>query len=162
MAYCVLKSIGAQGWQKDATKGGKRLSRGAVAHRLHTRFGWRRTLEAACPLSPMLSLLPFQNLSMTTWSSKMPEDGGHPLRIIHPWARPCAAGELLKAKAEAGVRVLLMLWDDKTSLNTPYLRNGLMGVHDEARTQPPPAELPLQPLQNAARPLSAGAQCAAA
>ena len=59
------------------------------------------------------------------------------------------AGELLKAKAEAGVRVLLMLWDDKTSLNTPYLRNGLMGVHDEARARTP-APLPLQPLHSAA------------
>ena len=53
----------------------------------------------------------------------------------------CGAGELLKAKAEAGVRVLLLLWDDKTSVNTPYLRNGLMNTHDEART-PPLGRLP--------------------
>ena len=63
--------------------------------------------------------------------------GLHARLAYSPRARPCAAGELLKAKAEAGVRVLLMLWDDKTSLNTPYLRNGLMGVHDEARTPTP-------------------------
>ena len=36
------------------------------------------------------------------------------------------------------MRVLLMQWDDKTSLNTPYLRSGLMGTHDEARALAPP------------------------
>lgn len=34
------------------------------------------------------------------------------------------------------MRVLLMQWDDKTSVNTPYLRNGLMNTHDEARCTP--------------------------
>lgn len=43
-------------------------------------------------------------------------------------------GELLKKKAEEGVRVLLLVWDDQTSLNSPLLRNGLMATHDEART----------------------------
>ncbi len=42
-------------------------------------------------------------------------------------------GELLKKKAEEGVRVLLLVWDDQTSLNSPLLRNGLMATHDEAR-----------------------------
>ncbi|CAL8469780.1 g9322 [Coccomyxa elongata] len=40
-------------------------------------------------------------------------------------------GELLKKKAEEGVRVLLLVWDDQTSLNSPLLRNGLMATHDE-------------------------------
>ena len=31
------------------------------------------------------------------------------------------------------MHVLLMLWDKKTSLDMPYLRNSLMGVLDEAR-----------------------------
>ena len=41
-------------------------------------------------------------------------------------------GEMLKQRAEAGVRVCIMVWDDKTSLNSPVLKtDGLMMVHDE-------------------------------
>lgn len=46
------------------------------------------------------------------------------------------AGELLKKKAEEGVRVLLLVWDDATSLNSPLLRKGLMATHDEVSPVP--------------------------
>ncbi|KAJ0981025.1 hypothetical protein J5N97_009280 [Dioscorea zingiberensis] len=39
-------------------------------------------------------------------------------------------GELLKKKAEEGVRVLLLVWDDRTSV--PFLKkDGLMATHDQ-------------------------------
>ncbi|GBG85073.1 hypothetical protein CBR_g39537 [Chara braunii] len=40
-------------------------------------------------------------------------------------------GELLKKKAGANVRVLLMIWDDNTSRNNEYMKQGVMNVHDE-------------------------------
>eukprot|EP00249_Psilotum_nudum_P022879 c28674_g1_i1 orf=191-2614(+) len=40
-----------------------------------------------------------------------------------------ALGELLKRKADEGVRVLLLVWDDRTS--NFIKRDGLMGTHDE-------------------------------
>ncbi|GMP35068.1 hypothetical protein CsSME_00007676 [Camellia sinensis var. sinensis] len=47
-----------------------------------------------------------------------------------PHARGVKLGELLKRKAEEGVAVRLMIWDDETSL--PIINNkGLMGTNDE-------------------------------
>ncbi|KAJ0989577.1 hypothetical protein J5N97_007933 [Dioscorea zingiberensis] len=47
-----------------------------------------------------------------------------------PQARGVTLGELLKRKAEEGVEVRIMLWDDETSIN--ILNNqGLMRTHDE-------------------------------
>ncbi|CAH9087032.1 unnamed protein product [Cuscuta europaea] len=41
-------------------------------------------------------------------------------------------GELLKYKSQEGVRVLLLVWDDKTSHNKFFINTaGLMGTHDE-------------------------------
>ncbi|KAM3299745.1 hypothetical protein ACQJBY_040977 [Aegilops geniculata] len=41
-------------------------------------------------------------------------------------------GELLKKKAAEGVRVLMLVWDDRTSLGLgPIRRDGLMATHDE-------------------------------
>uniref|UniRef100_M8CY88 phospholipase D n=1 Tax=Aegilops tauschii TaxID=37682 RepID=M8CY88_AEGTA len=41
-------------------------------------------------------------------------------------------GELLKRKAAEGVRVLMLVWDDRTSLGLgPIRRDGLMATHDE-------------------------------
>ena len=41
-------------------------------------------------------------------------------------------GQLLKEKAREGVRVCLLIWDDKTSLNNPLMStSGLMATHDE-------------------------------
>ncbi|KAF9621735.1 hypothetical protein IFM89_027589 [Coptis chinensis] len=41
-------------------------------------------------------------------------------------------GELLKYKSAEGVRVLLLVWDDKTSHNKFFLKTaGVMGTHDE-------------------------------
>lgn len=41
-------------------------------------------------------------------------------------------GELLKYKSEEGVRVLLLVWDDKTSHNKLFFKTaGVMGTHDE-------------------------------
>ncbi|OVA08453.1 Phospholipase D/Transphosphatidylase [Macleaya cordata] len=47
-----------------------------------------------------------------------------------PHARGVKIGELLKQKAEDGVAVRIMLWDDETSL--PFIKNkGVMRTHDE-------------------------------
>ncbi|KAI3936715.1 hypothetical protein MKX01_034144 [Papaver californicum] len=47
-----------------------------------------------------------------------------------PQARGVKIGELLKQKAEEGVAVRIMLWNDETSL--PFIKNeGVMGTHDE-------------------------------
>lgn len=41
-------------------------------------------------------------------------------------------GELLKRKAREGVRVLLLVWDDRTSVGLgPIRRDGLMATHDQ-------------------------------
>ncbi|XP_024528962.1 phospholipase D delta [Selaginella moellendorffii] len=41
-------------------------------------------------------------------------------------------GELLKQKSAEGVRVLLLVWDDKTSHRTRFFKiDGVMGTHDE-------------------------------
>ena len=39
-------------------------------------------------------------------------------------------GNLLKSKAEEGVRVMLMVWNEKMS--TDFIPGGFMGTHDEA------------------------------
>ena len=50
-----------------------------------------------------------------------PQDGKYP-----------SLGEMLIQRANAGVRVCLLVWDDKTSLGAPLMRTeGLMLVHDE-------------------------------
>ncbi|VFQ99824.1 unnamed protein product [Cuscuta campestris] len=62
----------------------------------------------------------------------------HKIRLIReptrelPSGRDLTLGELLKYKTEEGVRVLLLLWDDKTS-HDKFLINtgGVMGTHDE-------------------------------
>ena len=36
-------------------------------------------------------------------------------------------------KANEGVKVLLLVWDDATSVNNPLLKGGLMMTHDEVR-----------------------------
>ncbi|XP_047342276.1 phospholipase D alpha 4 [Impatiens glandulifera] len=47
-----------------------------------------------------------------------------------PHAIGVKLGELLKRKAEEGVAVRIMVWDDETSL--PFIKNkGVMGTHDE-------------------------------
>ncbi|KAJ1411164.1 Phospholipase D/Transphosphatidylase [Sesbania bispinosa] len=47
-----------------------------------------------------------------------------------PHAREIKLGELLKRKAEEGVAVRVMIWDDETSL--PFIKNkGVMNTHDE-------------------------------
>ncbi|XP_024394279.1 phospholipase D delta [Physcomitrium patens] len=41
-------------------------------------------------------------------------------------------GDLLKRKSAEGVRVLMLVWDDKTSHQNPFIKTvGVMGVHDE-------------------------------
>ncbi|XP_065850117.1 phospholipase D alpha 1-like [Euphorbia lathyris] len=51
--------------------------------------------------------------------SRMQKEGGH-----------ISLGELLKKKADEGVRVLMLVWDDKTSLKL-LKRDGVMATHDE-------------------------------
>ncbi|KAL3497386.1 hypothetical protein ACH5RR_040118 [Cinchona calisaya] len=45
-------------------------------------------------------------------------------------ARDITLGELLKRKANEGVRVLLLVWDDRTSVEA-FKRDGLMATHDQ-------------------------------
>ena len=46
---------------------------------------------------------------------------------------PTVSGELLKKRAAEGVRVCIMIWDDRSSINLPVLTggSGLMITHDE-------------------------------
>ncbi|KAK9829228.1 hypothetical protein WJX72_004613 [[Myrmecia] bisecta] len=46
-------------------------------------------------------------------------------------------GDLLKKKAAEGVRVCMLVWDDKSSFNSPLLSSGsgVMGTHDEETRQ---------------------------
>ncbi|PIA35507.1 hypothetical protein AQUCO_03500103v1 [Aquilegia coerulea] len=60
------------------------------------------------------------------------------VRLIREPTRPLprggdlTLGELLKYKSQEGVRVLLLVWDDKTSHSKFYLKTaGVMGTHDE-------------------------------
>ncbi|CAM6095005.1 unnamed protein product [Calypogeia fissa] len=60
------------------------------------------------------------SLMRDTTSKKIPDGGNLTL------------GELLKRKSKEGVRVLLLVWDDKTSHNKPLIKTeGVMGTHDE-------------------------------
>jgi hypothetical protein len=63
-------------------------------------------------------------------------------------------GELLKKKAEEGVRVLMLVWDDQTSLNSPLLRQGMMATHDEVRTAARPSVTCFMSLYNLCRQLA--------
>eukprot|EP00897_Mesotaenium_endlicherianum_P009629 jgi/Mesen1/8695/ME000052S08121 len=53
-----------------------------------------------------------------------------PARMI-PGSQGVTFGELLKRKADEGVRVLLLVWDDKTSQNSPFLQKGIMKTYDQ-------------------------------
>ncbi|KAL5706380.1 phospholipase D [Ranunculus cassubicifolius] len=60
------------------------------------------------------------------------------VRLIREPTRPLprgenlTLGELLKYKSEEGVRVLLLVWDDKTSHDKVFFKTaGVMGTHDE-------------------------------
>ncbi|PWA49563.1 phospholipase D delta [Artemisia annua] len=62
----------------------------------------------------------------------------HKIKLIREPTRPLprggdlTLGDLLKYKSEEGVRVLLLVWDDKTSHNKFYLNTtGVMATHDE-------------------------------
>jgi phospholipase D1/2 len=62
----------------------------------------------------------FDKIHLMRVSDKSTQDGPHP-----------SLGELLIKKAKEGVRVCLLIWDDKTSLNNPFLTFGMMATHDE-------------------------------
>ncbi|KAL9245596.1 hypothetical protein vseg_019227 [Gypsophila vaccaria] len=62
----------------------------------------------------------------------------HKIKLVREPTRPLprggdlSLGDLLKYKSEEGVRVLLLVWDDKTSHNKYFLNtDGVMGTHDE-------------------------------
>ncbi|KAK9071459.1 hypothetical protein SSX86_010028 [Deinandra increscens subsp. villosa] len=62
----------------------------------------------------------------------------HKIKLIREPTRPLprggdlTLGELLKYKSEEGVRVLLLVWDDKTSHSTLFVNTpGVMQTHDE-------------------------------
>ncbi|XP_024975715.1 phospholipase D delta isoform X4 [Cynara cardunculus var. scolymus] len=62
----------------------------------------------------------------------------HKIKLIREPNRPLprggelTLGELLKYKSEEGVRVLLLVWDDKTSHSKLFVNtNGVMQTHDE-------------------------------
>ncbi|KAI3875788.1 hypothetical protein MKX03_023711 [Papaver bracteatum] len=62
----------------------------------------------------------------------------HKVKLIREPTRPLprggdlTLGELLKYKSQEGVRVLMLVWDDKTSHSSFLLKTaGVMGTHDE-------------------------------
>ncbi|KAL6226965.1 hypothetical protein ACLB2K_000924 [Fragaria x ananassa] len=62
----------------------------------------------------------------------------HKVRLVREPSRPLprggelTLGDMLKYKSEEGVRVLMLVWDDKTSHDKFYLKSaGMMGTHDE-------------------------------
>ncbi|KAF8690625.1 hypothetical protein HU200_040996 [Digitaria exilis] len=62
----------------------------------------------------------------------------HPVKLVRestkhvPNGNPLTIGELLKRKVQEGVRVIVLLWDDKTSHDKFLLKtDGLMHTHDE-------------------------------
>ncbi|XP_027913396.1 phospholipase D delta [Vigna unguiculata] len=62
----------------------------------------------------------------------------HKVRLVREPTRPLprggdlTLGDLLKYKSEEGVRVLLLVWDDKTSHDKVFLKTtGVMQTHDE-------------------------------
>ncbi|XP_006650874.2 phospholipase D delta-like [Oryza brachyantha] len=62
----------------------------------------------------------------------------HPVKLVReptrplPGGTPSMLGELLKGKAHEGVRVVILLWDDKTSHDKFLLKtDGVMHTHDE-------------------------------
>ncbi|CAN6291154.1 unnamed protein product [Urochloa humidicola] len=62
----------------------------------------------------------------------------HPVRLVRestkplPGGTPATLGELLKKKVREGVRVVVLLWDDKTSHDKFLLKtDGVMHTHDE-------------------------------
>ncbi|CAI9777691.1 unnamed protein product [Fraxinus pennsylvanica] len=62
----------------------------------------------------------------------------HKIKLIREPTRPLprggdlTLGELLKYKSQEGVRVLLLVWDDKTSHDKFFINTaGVMGTHDE-------------------------------
>ncbi|KDP38812.1 hypothetical protein JCGZ_04969 [Jatropha curcas] len=62
----------------------------------------------------------------------------HPVKLVREPTKPLPCGgelnlgELLKYKSQEGVRVVLLIWDDRTSHNKFYLKTeGVMQTHDE-------------------------------
>ncbi|KAL9672070.1 hypothetical protein QQ045_028318 [Rhodiola kirilowii] len=62
----------------------------------------------------------------------------HKVRLVREPSKPLPSGgnltlgELLKYKSQEGVRVLLLVWDDKTSHNKFFIKTeGVMQTHDE-------------------------------
>ncbi|KAK6945637.1 Phospholipase D/Transphosphatidylase [Dillenia turbinata] len=63
----------------------------------------------------------------------------HPVKLVREPSKPLppggelTLGELLKYKSQEGVRVVLLIWDDKTSHDNLFLKTeGVMQTHDEA------------------------------
>ncbi|XP_050241649.1 phospholipase D delta-like isoform X3 [Quercus robur] len=60
----------------------------------------------------------------------------HKVKLVREQTRPpllggdSTLGELLKFKSEEGVRVLMLVWDDKTSGDS-FFKTGMMQTHDE-------------------------------
>ncbi|XXG86315.1 hypothetical protein AAC387_Pa11g1234 [Persea americana] len=55
-----------------------------------------------------------------------------PTRQLPHAVRELTLGELLKHKSQEGVRVLMLVWDDKTSHNKFFIKTeGVMATHDE-------------------------------
>ncbi|KAJ4712932.1 Phospholipase D [Melia azedarach] len=56
----------------------------------------------------------------------------HTVRLVRDANNTLTLGDLLKNKSQAGVRVLLLVWDDPTSLSIlGYKRDGIMDTSDE-------------------------------
>lgn len=64
------------------------------------------------------------------------------IRLVRDPTRPMGdlvdvtLGELLKRRAEEGIRVLMLVWNDTTSFNNPLVKSeGLMKTHDDVTAQ---------------------------
>ncbi|CAI0400016.1 unnamed protein product [Linum tenue] len=58
------------------------------------------------------------------------------VKLVRKGRNDCTLGELLKAKSQEGVRVLLLIWDDPTSRSIlGHKHEGIMGTGDEETRQ---------------------------
>ncbi|KAL6134609.1 hypothetical protein ACLB2K_066838 [Fragaria x ananassa] len=90
---------------------------------------WFKPAEFEPSWAKMISYGEFQGLRNATFPQRSNSHVRDPQTAI-PHARGVKLGELLKQKAEEGVAVRIMVWDDETSL--PLIKNeGIMKTHDE-------------------------------
>ncbi|CAK0785144.1 hypothetical protein CVIRNUC_008350 [Coccomyxa viridis] len=89
----------------------------------HVRGAWCDLYEAICNAKHLIYVTGWSIYDKIT----LVRDPSKPM-LPSQWP---TLGELLVQKANEGVKVLLLVWDDATSVNNPLLKGGLMMTHDE-------------------------------